>query len=84
MDSTLTLPALIAILVFLIWLFNCLNIMREYERGGRLSPGPRVEAGKGPGLVLILWPIDKIVKVSLRVVTGTSRRRTSSRATTCP
>src|ERR1019366_7641264 len=24
---------------------------------------------KGPGLVLILWPIDKIVKVSLRVVT---------------
>ena len=31
--------------------------------------GRVLKSEKGPGLVLILWPIDKIVKVSLRVVT---------------
>lgn len=55
--------------VFLVWLFNCLNIMREYERAVVFRLGRVLKAEKGPGLVLIFWPIDKIVKVSLRVVT---------------
>ncbi len=53
----------------LIWLFNSLNVLREYERGvvfrlGRLLPEP-----KGPGLIFVFWPIDKIVRVSLRTIT---------------
>jgi regulator of protease activity HflC (stomatin/prohibitin superfamily) len=49
---------LFAIVIVLIWLFNSINVLREYERGvifrvGRLLPEP-----KGPGLVLVLWPID--------------------------
>jgi regulator of protease activity HflC (stomatin/prohibitin superfamily) len=68
MDS-LALPMLIVLLVFLIWLFNCLNIMREYERAVVFRLGRVLKREKGPGLVLIFWPIDKIVKVSLRVVT---------------
>ena len=45
-----------------------INILREYERAvvfrlGRMLPEP-----KGPGLVLILWPIDRIVKISLRTI----------------
>jgi regulator of protease activity HflC (stomatin/prohibitin superfamily) len=59
----------IVVLVFAIWLFNCLNIMREYERAVVFRLGRVQRREKGPGLVLILWPIDKIVKVSLRVVT---------------
>ena len=45
-----------------------INVLREYERAvtfwlGRLSPHP-----KGPGLVLIFWPFEKMVKVSLRTM----------------
>ena len=60
---------LVALVIILIWLFNSLNILREYERGvifrlGRLLPDP-----KGPGLIWVFWPIDKIVRVSLRTIT---------------
>ena len=59
---------LFGILVIIIWLFNSINVLREYERGvifrlGRLLPEP-----KGPGLIFVFWPIDKIVKVPLRTV----------------
>jgi regulator of protease activity HflC (stomatin/prohibitin superfamily) len=36
---------------------------------GGFRLGRVLKKEKGPGLVLIFWPIDKIVKVSLRVVT---------------
>ena len=43
-----------------------INVLREYERAvtfvlGRLSPTP-----KGPGLVFIFWPFERMVKVGLR------------------
>lgn len=61
--------SLFAVLVVVMWLFNSINVLREYERGvifrlGRLLPRP-----KGPGLILVFWPIDRIVRVSLRTVT---------------
>ena len=46
-----------------------MNILREYERAVVFRLGRLLKREKGPGLVLIFWPIDKIVKVSLRVVT---------------
>src|SRR5215470_8025783 len=60
---------LFAVVLLLIWLFNSLNVLREYERGvifrvGRLLPEP-----KGPGLIWVLWPIDRIQRVSLRTIT---------------
>ncbi len=59
---------LIAVVIVLIWLFNSVNVLREYERGvifrvGRLLPEP-----KGPGLIWVLWPIDRIMRVSLRTI----------------
>ncbi len=60
---------IVAIVIFLIWLFKCLNIMREYERAVVFRLGRVLKKDKGPGIIVILWPIDKIVKVSLRVVT---------------
>jgi regulator of protease activity HflC (stomatin/prohibitin superfamily) len=62
---------LIVIVVFaLIILSNAIRILREYERGvifrlGRLAGG---EGVKGPGLILLIPIIDKMVKVSLRTV----------------
>jgi regulator of protease activity HflC (stomatin/prohibitin superfamily) len=65
----LTPVLLFAIVIVLIWLFNSINVLREYERGvifrvGRLLPEP-----KGPGLIWVLWPIDRIMRVSLRTIT---------------
>ena len=69
MSPNAALPLAIIVIVFLIWLFNCLNILREYERAVVFRLGRVLKKEKGPGLVLIFWPIDKIVTVSLRVVT---------------
>lgn len=55
--------------VILIVIFKCMNVMREYERAVVFRLGRVLKTPKGPGIVVILWPIDKIVKVSLRVVT---------------
>jgi regulator of protease activity HflC (stomatin/prohibitin superfamily) len=63
------LPITIAIVVLLTWLFNCLNVLKEYERGVVFRLGRVLKQEKGPGLVLIFWPIDRLVTVSLRVVT---------------
>ncbi len=69
MDPDVMLPLATVVVVAVIWLFNCLNILREYERAVVFRLGRVLRKEKGPGLVLIFWPIDKIVKVSLRVVT---------------
>jgi len=70
----ITMPPFNLLLYFLIffvaiWLLRCLNIMREYERAVVFRLGRVLKRAKGPGVVMILWPIDKITKVSLRVAT---------------
>jgi regulator of protease activity HflC (stomatin/prohibitin superfamily) len=58
----------VVVVIGLFILFRWINILNEYERAvtfwlGRLSPRP-----KGPGLVFIFWPFERMVKVSLRTV----------------
>lgn len=60
---------LLFIFILVLYLINSIKILPEYERGvifrlGRLLPKP-----KGPGLVLVFAPIDRIVRISLRVET---------------
>ncbi len=64
-----SLLTLILIIFFAIYILSsAIKILKEYERGVVFRLG-RVIPVKGPGLVLI-WPvIDKMVKVSLRIVT---------------
>jgi len=50
------------------YLFNCIKILNEYERAVVFRLGRVIEKPKGPGLVLIFWPIDRAVVVSLRLV----------------
>ncbi len=45
-----------------------INILAEYERAVVFRLGRILEKPKGPGLVLVLWPLDRMVKVSLRTV----------------
>ncbi len=58
----------IVIIVFvLILLANAIRILREYERGVVFRLG-RLMAVRGPGLILLIPIIDKMVKVSLRTL----------------
>jgi len=74
----------VALIIFVLWVAACLNVLREYERGVIFRLGRLQRPDKGPGLIFILWPIDKLIKVSLRTVAWTSRRRTSLLGTMYP
>jgi len=61
-------PTLILIAVIALYLISSIQILNEYERGvifrlGKLLPQP-----KGPGIVFVFRPIDRIVRISLRTV----------------
>jgi regulator of protease activity HflC (stomatin/prohibitin superfamily) len=60
---------LFVIVLLAVWLFNSINVLREYERGVIFRLGRLVPEAKGPGLIFVWWPIDKIVRVPLRTVT---------------
>jgi len=60
---------LIGVIIVLIWLFNSLNVLREYERGVIFRLGRLLAEPKGPGLIWVFWPIDRIVRVGLRTIT---------------
>jgi regulator of protease activity HflC (stomatin/prohibitin superfamily) len=66
--ETLNPVLLFGVLVVVIWLFNSIKVLREYERGVIFRLGRLLLQEKGPGLILVFWPIDKIVKVALRTV----------------
>src|SRR5438034_10425098 len=69
MLSTTPLALAIAIIVLVIWLFVSVNILRQYERAVVFRLGHVLEHEKGPGVVFVFWPIERMVRVSLRVVT---------------
>jgi regulator of protease activity HflC (stomatin/prohibitin superfamily) len=61
-------PVLILLGIVVLYLLTSINILAEYERGvifrlGKLLPQP-----KGPGIVLVFAPLDRIERVSLRTV----------------
>ena len=61
-------PLLIFALLIGAYLINSIKILNEYERGvifrlGKLFPRP-----KGPGVILVFAPIDRIVRVGLRTI----------------
>ena len=62
--------AITAFLIFfgLILLFNMIKVLKEYERGVVFRLG-RLIGAKGPGLIILIPVIDKMVRVDLRVVT---------------
>ena len=61
-------PGILTLLA-LIYLFNCVKIFNEYQRGVVFRLGRVLGKPKGPGLTFIFWPIDRVVTVSLRTIT---------------
>lgn len=60
-------PAIVVAFI-LIYLFSCIKILREYERGVIFRLGRVLHEPKGPGLIFVFAPIDRIVRISTRLV----------------
>ncbi len=61
-------PLLIIVVIVGFYLISSIKILNEYERGvifrlGKLLPSP-----KGPGIILVFAPIDRMMRVSLRTI----------------
>ncbi len=61
-------PALVAIVAVVLYLLTSIKILAEYERGVIFRLGKLQAQPKGPGIILVLAPIDRMVRVSLRTV----------------
>lgn len=54
---------------FAFYVLSVIKILAEYERGVVFRLGRLLDKPKGPGLIFVFWPIDRIVRVSLRTIT---------------
>src|SRR5689334_19007070 len=61
-------PFLIIGVIVAFYLITSIQILNEYERGVIFRLGKLLAAPKGPGVVLVFRPIDRIVRISLRTV----------------
>jgi regulator of protease activity HflC (stomatin/prohibitin superfamily) len=59
----------IVIIIVVLYLISSIKILREYERGVIFRLGRLLDQPKGPGIVLVFAPIDRMVRVSLRIET---------------
>jgi regulator of protease activity HflC (stomatin/prohibitin superfamily) len=57
------------VIVVGLYLLSSIKILREYERGVIFRLGRLLSHPKGPGIILVFAPIDRIVRISLRVDT---------------
>ena len=57
------------IVLVALWVVNCIKILNEYERGVVFRLGRLTSKPMGPGLVFILFPIDRLFRISLRTIT---------------
>src|SRR5256885_17090647 len=53
----------------LIWFWNSLYIIKEWERGVVLRLGRMLPHAKGAGLNLVFWPIETLTRMSMRIET---------------
>ena len=53
--------------VLVLYLLSSIKILREYERGVVFRLGRVLPQAKGPGIVLVFAPIDRLVRMSLRI-----------------
>ena len=68
MDGLMVSPTFIVVLVLVLYVFSAIQILAEYERGVIFRLGKLLAQPKGPGVVLVFRPIDRIVRISLRTV----------------
>ena len=59
---------IVIVVIGIFLFFKWVNILKEYERAVTFVLGRLTSQPKGPGLVLIFWPFETMIKVSLQTV----------------
>mgnify|MGYP001401650398 FL=1 len=68
MIGTLSMPFIVIIVLVIMFLTAAIKIMNEYERAVIFRLG-RIRDVKGPGLIIIIPVVDKVVKIDMRTIT---------------
>lgn len=68
MIGTFSMPFVIVIVLVVMFLASAIRILNEYERAVIFRLG-RIRDVKGPGLIIIIPGIDKVVKIDMRTIT---------------
>jgi regulator of protease activity HflC (stomatin/prohibitin superfamily) len=58
----------IVLVVVVLYLASCIRVLNEYERGVLFRLGRALPAPRGPGLVMVFWPVETMRRVDLRTV----------------
>src|SRR5260370_29312986 len=53
-------------IIVVLYILSAIKILREYERGVIFRLGRLLPYAKGPGIILVLVPVDRMVRISLR------------------
>jgi len=61
-----SIAVLVVIVIIALYVVNSIKILAEYERGVVFRLGRLLTTAKGPGVILVFAPIDRMVRVSLR------------------
>ena len=61
-------PVLIAVAIIVFYVLSSIKILNEYERGVVFRLGKLLTLPKGPGVILVFAPLDRMVRVSLRTI----------------
>ena len=56
----------IALGIVVLYFLTCIRVLFEFERGVVFRLGRVLANPKGPGLILVFWPVDRLERVSLR------------------
>ena len=62
-------PVLLVVFIIGIYLLSSIKILAEYERGVIFRLGRLLPQAKGPGIILVFAPLDRMVRISLRIDT---------------
>jgi regulator of protease activity HflC (stomatin/prohibitin superfamily) len=58
----------VALAVVVMYLLTCIRVLNEYERGVIFRLGHALPKAKGPGLIMVFGPVDRMVRVDLRTI----------------
>ena len=68
MNGGVGMGTVLVVVIVAFWLFSSIKIMNEYERAVVFRLGRLLDRAKGPGIAFVFFPIDRMVRVSLRTV----------------
>jgi len=68
MEKLLASPLLLVAIVAIFFILSWIKVLKEYERGIVFRLGRVLDKPKGPGLILVLSPIDKLIRIGLRTI----------------